>query len=199
VCTGNICRSVMAEAFLRADLGDSPVAVSSAGLAKDGVAPPRRVVAEMHKRGVDVTTHRSRHLTPSLVEESSLVIGAARSHAWEAVAMVPDAIDHTFTFKELVRLGDRFGWRDARETFAGWLSRMQEGRQSSLPVHVGDDIVDPIGGSRRTYARVAGELEDLTRKLAPSLAMPAPSCDLPPLEWRASPASSSADQIPETG
>jgi protein-tyrosine-phosphatase len=185
VCTGNICRSVMAEAFLRAELGDSPVTVSSAGLATDGIVPPRRVVAEMRKRGLDVTTHRSRRLAPHLVGGSSLVIGAARTHAWETVAMVPDAIDHTFTFKELMRLGDRFGWRDPRETFAAWLGRMHEGRRSSLPVHVGDDIVDPIGGSRRTYARVALEIEELTRRLAPSVALPEPPRDLTPLVWKA--------------
>ena len=39
VCTGNQCRSVMAEAMLRARLGGAPVTVSSAGLSGSGVAP----------------------------------------------------------------------------------------------------------------------------------------------------------------
>jgi len=193
VCTGNICRSVFAEALLRAELGDAPVVVSSAGLAAEGVAPPRRVVAEMRKRGLDVASHRSRRLDAGLVEGSSLVLGATRTHAWEAVSMVPDAITHTFTYKELMRLGDRFGWRTDREPVAAWVARMHDGRRLSLPVHVGDDIVDPIGGPRRAYARVASEIEELTHRLAPSLRGPIP--EPPPLVWRAPPGWHPSDEV----
>ncbi len=185
VCTGNQCRSVMAEAMLRARLGESPVTVSSAGLASSGVAPPRPVLAQMRKRGLDVSAHRSRLVDRALVEESSLVLGASRTHAWEAVAMMPEAITHTFTFKELIRLGDRFGWRTDGETFESWLGRMHEGRRSCLPVHVGDDIFDPIGHRRRTYERVADEIDDLTTRLVPSLLDDRRVEEPAPLVWRA--------------
>ena len=180
----------MAEAMLRARLGGAPVTVSSAGLSGSGVAPPRPVLAQMRKRGLDVSEHRSRLVDRAMVEESSLVLGASRTHAWEAVAMMPEAITHTFTFKELVRLGDRFGWRADAETFDSWLDRMHEGRRSCLPVHVGDDIVDPIGRRRRTYERVAAEIDDLTARLVPSLlvghqAVDHRDGDPTPLVWRA--------------
>ncbi len=174
----------MAEALLRAALGDAPIVVSSAGLAAEGVAPPRQVAAEMRKRGLDVTMHRSRRLEPHQVEAATLVIGAARTHAWEAVAMVPDAITHTFTYKELIRLGDRFGACDDDETFAEWAGRLHEGRRSWLPANVGDDIPDPIGGSRRAYARVAAEIERLTQQLALLLIAARPKPAPSPLRWR---------------
>jgi protein-tyrosine-phosphatase len=186
ICTGNICRSVMAEALLRAAIPTgAPILVHSAGLAAEGVAPPRRVLTEMRKRGLDVSGHRSRRLDPALVDESTLVIGVARTHAWEAVAMVPDAITRTFTFKELIRLSERIGWRDEGESLDDRLSRVHEARRSSLPVHVGDDIVDPMGASRRTFARVADEIDGLTKRLVPLLFPPNPGQDLSSLSWRA--------------
>jgi protein-tyrosine-phosphatase len=171
VCTGNICRSVMAEALLRAALGDdTPIEVRSAGLAAPDVAPPRRVVAEMRKRGLDVSQHRSRRFTPADVTDATVVIGAARIHAWEAVAMAPEAMPHTFTYRELVRLGDRAGWRRDGESLDGWIARLHDARHDSSPALVGDDIVDPMGRSRRTFARVAADLEELTGRVAPSFA-----------------------------
>jgi protein-tyrosine phosphatase len=187
----------MAEAMLRAQLDDAPVSVASAGFALAGESPPRRVVAEMHKRGLDVSEHRSRLLEPELVESSALVLGAARTHTWDTVAMVPDAIPRTFTYKELMRLGDNFGWRREHESVVAWLGRMHEGRRSCSPVHVSDDIPDPIGGPRRGYARVAEEIEELTRRLAPSLAVPGALPEPPPLAWHA-PADHAADG-PEQG
>lgn len=182
---------------MRQALGDdAPVTLRSAGLAAAGVAPPRRVVLEMRKRGLDVSAHRSRRLTAQDVEEATLVIGAARNHAWEAVAMVPRAITHTFAYKELVRLGDSAGWREPDESLDDWIERMHEARRSSSPVRVGDDIADPIGRSRRTYARVVAELAELTDRLAPSLGEQDERGPLPPISWRLSGASGSTDDGP---
>jgi protein-tyrosine-phosphatase len=175
----------MAEALLRASLGDdAAIEVRSAGLAAADVAPPRRVVAEMRKRGLDVSEHRSRRFGPDDIRQATVVIGAARIHAWEAVAMVPEAMPHTFTYRELVRLGDLTGWRHDDESLDEWIARLHDARHDSSPAVVGDDIVDPMGRSRRIFARVAADLAELTDRVAPSLA-DRPVIGAPPaLSWR---------------
>ncbi len=175
----------MAEAMLRAAFNeDSPMAVRSAGLAAAGIAPPRRVVAEMRKRGLDVSEHRSRRVDALDIEQAAIVIGAARNHAWEAVAMVPAAMPHTFTYRELVRLGDLAGWRRPGESLDAWVARMHEARHFSSPAHVADDIVDPMGRSRRIYARVATDLAELTARVAPSFLGREAGGQPPALSWR---------------
>jgi len=59
LCTGNACRSQMAEGWTRHLLGDR-LEPSSAGIAPHGVDP--RAVAAMGEVGVDVSGHRSKHL-----------------------------------------------------------------------------------------------------------------------------------------
>ncbi len=175
----------MAEALLRAAVGDdAALEVRSAGLAAADVAPPRRVVAEMRNRGLDVSEHRSRRFGPADVAEASVVIGVARIHAWEAVAMVPEAMPRTFTYRELARLGDLTGWRADDESLDHWIARLHDARHDASPAIVGDDIIDPMGRSRRTFARVANDLAELTDRVAPSFAARSASGPPPALSWQ---------------
>jgi len=59
LCTGNSCRSQMAEGWLRHLAGDR-FEVSSAGTNPVGLNPG--AVAAMKETGVDISTHRSKHL-----------------------------------------------------------------------------------------------------------------------------------------
>lgn len=73
ICTGNICRSPVAAALLRARL-PSP-AIESAGLGAlvgKGVEPTARELAE--KEGLDVGSHRARQVTPEMVRWADLVL-----------------------------------------------------------------------------------------------------------------------------
>lgn len=73
VCTGNICRSPMAEALLKAAAPE--LSVSSAGLAAV-VGHPADALAQalLSERGLDLSAHRGRQLTPELVLEADLVL-----------------------------------------------------------------------------------------------------------------------------
>ena len=98
VCTGNVCRSPMAEYLLRARLGaDSEWTVSSAGLAA-GVGmtaslPAVRVLAE---EGIDLTPHRSRPLDRSLVDAATIIVVMTAAHRRQMAFGFPDAMERVF-------------------------------------------------------------------------------------------------------
>ena len=71
LCTGNSCRSQMAEGLIRNNLGDE-VEVFSAGTLPSGVHPMAiRVMAEV---GIDLSLHRSKSLTVFIGEDFDLVV-----------------------------------------------------------------------------------------------------------------------------
>lgn len=96
VCTGNICRSPMAEGMLRALVG-SRVEVGSAGTAALLGHPAddqaREVLAE---RGIDIAAHRARFATPELLRGSDLVLAMQRHHLAELFEIDPTARGKSF-------------------------------------------------------------------------------------------------------
>jgi protein-tyrosine-phosphatase len=170
VCTGNTCRSPMAAALLARRLDDAGLkaTVSSAGLLFDGKPVTDHGRAVMADRGIDTSGHRSRRLTRQLVDGADLVLGMARGHVREAVALAPETLGRAFTLKEIVRRGEESGGRAPDEPLDAWLARLGSGRRPSdlLGESDADDVADPIGGPRRSYQRTAEELDDLTARLA---------------------------------
>lgn len=173
----------MAEVLLRDRLGrrGMPGEISSAGLVSKGVPASDGSVRAMAKRGLDLSSHRSTPLTKQAVETSHLVIGMAREHVREAVVLVPDAFERTFTLRELVRRaeaadppsGDVAHDAEALQT---WLAELGDGRRAVDLVgdSPDDDVADPMGRSRRVYERTAAELEDLVDRFV-AIADPAPA------------------------
>jgi len=170
VCTGNTCRSPMAAALLarRLDHAGLKATVSSAGLLFEGRPVTDDGLAVMADRGIDTSGHRSRRITPELIDAADLVVGMERAHVREAVALVPGALARAFTLKEIVRRGEESGGRATDEPLGAWLARVGVGRRPSdlLGDSDADDVADPIGGPRRSYQRTAEELDDLTARLA---------------------------------
>lgn len=77
VCTGNTCRSPMAEGLLRQSLGADAefVEIGSAGVgAAEGAPPTTLAVQTAARNGVDVSSHRSRPLVKALVERADLIL-----------------------------------------------------------------------------------------------------------------------------
>ncbi|ROR32006.1 arsenate reductase (thioredoxin) [Inmirania thermothiophila] len=80
LCTGNSCRSQMAEGWLRA-LGRGRVEVQSAGIEAHGKNP--RAIAVMAEAGVDISDQESTRLTPEMLAWADLVVtvcGHADAH-----------------------------------------------------------------------------------------------------------------------
>jgi protein-tyrosine-phosphatase len=84
VCTGNTCRSPMAEAVARAELerrGWKHVEVASAGTsAEDGEPAAAEAGAVVERHGLRLESHRSRLLTPELVDWADLILAMSVSH-----------------------------------------------------------------------------------------------------------------------
>jgi protein-tyrosine phosphatase len=161
----------MAAALLSRRLDDAgvKVVVTSAGLLFDGRPVTDFALAVMADRGLDTSGHRSRLLRPDIIAGADLVIGMAREHVREAVALAgPGALPRVFTLKEIVRRGEERGGRAPGEPLEDWLARLGVGRRAAdlLGDSDGDDVADPIGGPRRGYERTAEELDDLTARLA---------------------------------
>ena len=167
VCTGNRCRSVMAQAMLTRKLG-AAVQVDSAGLLELGLPPPPETVAAMAARGLDVARHRSRVITAGELRSADLVLAMAREHVRHAVVTEPSAWPRTFTLKELVRRGGQIGPRNPGEPLAGWLARVHAGREHSalLGDSPEDDVADPVGGPPQAHVLTAAELDRLLSQLA---------------------------------
>lgn len=168
VCTGNICRSPMAEAMLReravgAD-GRATLTLSSAGTHGWDAAPATDASARAAaERGLDLSDHRSRPLTRDLVEHADLVVAMAGEHRDAIARAVPGAAERTFTLKELVLLLEQV--RPVGDLAARVAAAAARRRDAGTPP--GDlDVADPYGAADGIYRAMADELDDWTRRLA---------------------------------
>ncbi|MFD2079515.1 protein-tyrosine phosphatase [Actinopolymorpha cephalotaxi] len=111
VCTGNMCRSPMAERMTRAALAArlGPDAdrftVYSAGTGTvDGRAMTAEAAAQVKAYSADPAGFVSAELRESHVGGADLVLAATRAHRSDVVTLVPGALRRTFTLTEFARL-----------------------------------------------------------------------------------------------
>ncbi len=132
ICTGNVCRSPMAEYLLRHHLGrDSSWKIESAGThAFEGVSASRHAVEVLRELGIDLTLHRSRGLTADLVRSARLVVAMTAAHAEEVKRRFSEASGKVVLLKSFDK--------DSR----------------------GGDIHDPIGESKEIYDNICREIDE---------------------------------------
>ena len=102
LCTGNVCRSPMAEGLFRhAVKGRGEFRILSAGLgAMDGQSPTNHSVQAMREIGIDISHQRSRALTAELVRSADLILGMTHSHTDTVALLYPSAAEKTFLLRE---------------------------------------------------------------------------------------------------
>lgn len=144
ICTGNTCRSPMAEGFFR-DLVErsnrKDITVSSAGtFAGDGESPSINSITAMKDIGIDISHYESSLLTLEMINEADLIIAMTISHK-HAVGQLSAA-----AVKKCTVLGEYN--------------------------NSGEDVSDPFGGSQGVYGycltTMKPSLENLFKNLAAS-------------------------------
>ena len=186
LCTANLCRSVMAGALLTRRLAAAgqaeTVHLRSAGLLRDGDAPPAEVISVMAAYGIDVSGHRSRVVTSDDLHAADLTLAMTREQVRRVAVTVPTVWQRSFTVRELIRRGGRLGARPAGEPLASWLDRAQagRGRAALLGESPEDDVADPFGGPPPGYTATAALLDQLLAGLV-GLCWPGPPLAHPSL------------------
>lgn len=132
VCSGNTCRSPMAERLLQHALNaESPplnaITVRSAGAsAFPGDAPSPHAVTALRKVGLDLSDHRSSPLSEQLLDSTDLLLGMTQSHLEAVRLLFPDRDVPMFRFREWTPAGPA----DIPDPFGGELALYLETRDS---------------------------------------------------------------------
>ena len=102
VCTGNICRSPMAEGLFRhAVKGWADFKVGSAGIgAINGLPPSTHATRAMREIGIDISHQRSRMITAEMVAQADYIFGMTHSHVDAVTLLYPQAAEKTFLLRE---------------------------------------------------------------------------------------------------
>jgi protein-tyrosine phosphatase len=139
VCTGNTCRSPMAEHLLRkmaADEGLTRVAVQSAGVSPaTGLRFPTEAAAVLAEENVRDARHRPQGLSDALIDWAQLILAMEPVHHDIVLARFPRAAGKTHVLKSHAGLGGAPG------------------------------IADPYGGSEEDYRRALSEIKPALQAL----------------------------------
>lgn len=125
VCTGNICRSPMAEHLAWAYARERGMAIevaSASAMGLDGHPAHPNVVKVMAEVGIDASGHRSRPMTPDLLRWADWVLVMELSHARACRDMEP-ACD-----ERVLLLGSLCGQLEITDPLGGWKGRFRRTR-----------------------------------------------------------------------
>jgi protein-tyrosine phosphatase len=140
VCSGNTCRSPMAEALARRIIAErlkvdeeqlesrGIIVLSAGSFAMPGSRATPQAVEAVQALGADLSKHRSRALTVELVHQADMIFTMGRSHTQAVISLVPSAAEKT------------------------------------EPLDSGGDIEDPIGGDVALYKELAIKLREMIEK-----------------------------------
>ncbi|MCU1532976.1 MAG: low molecular weight phosphatase family protein [Arthrobacter sp.] len=171
VCTGNICRSPVAERLLQAGLDQvrpGAFRVQSAGtraMVGDPVQPGSAGIISTY--GGSSEGFAARQLTPKILRDTDLVLTMATRHRGEVLQMDPSLLRRTFTIREFARMVDILAQRDTdpspvADVAALWRelpARAASVRHLALAEDASDnDVVDPYRRSEETYRQMEDEL-----------------------------------------
>ena len=152
VCTGNSCRSVMAQGLLQHRLKQlesrlhEPIEVASAGVfAIDGMSPSRETLRLLQQEGIDLSAHMAKNLSNEMVHQASLILVMEQFQLDEILRRVPEAKGKVHLLK----------------TF---LAKPSVSEDPNIP--------DPIGKPKETYEICFAMIREAVERVAQSLVAP---------------------------
>ncbi len=135
ICTGNVCRSPMAEGLFKnlVDQNKADLIVISAGVgAQNGQPPSENAIRAMQDLDIDISPQRSMMMTAALASEADMIIGMTHGHIEMVNLMFPHTAEKTFLLREF---------------------------DDSLPLHE-REISDPIGCSYEIYCQCRDQIRE---------------------------------------
>ena len=150
VCTGNSCRSVMAQEYLRHVLkraGVEPMRVESAGIfAIQGMAPTKETTRVLQDIGITCSDHYARLLTPEMIRDADLIFTMEAFQTEEVIRREPSAKGKVYLLKPY---------------------HAAAGEAPLMP-----NIADPIGKPLEVYEVCFVEIREAVERVAKSLGVP---------------------------
>ena len=159
VCTGNLCRSPMAEALLRhaASERGCDLEVSSVGTwAYYGRSATPEAIETVRKRGADLSGHQSRPVEMEELQAADVIVAMTSVHVREIMSLAPDVADRIVLMKELREIQTAPVGPDG--TIADKLGALLRGKRPKRRRAL--DVDDPMGLPVGAYERCAGELQE---------------------------------------
>ena len=141
ICTGNICRSAMAEGMMKKIAKDrgKDIDVCSAGIyAETGDYATYNAIEAARDYDVNIALHRATNVRDSDIKEMDLILCATKSHKQTILYLYPELQGKVYTIKEYARI-DREG--------------------------INTDISDPWGYNLDVYNRCASEIYECLEKI----------------------------------
>jgi protein-tyrosine phosphatase len=172
VCTGNICRSPLAEAALRAALPPGFTVASAGTGAMVDAPPPPELLAVAAAHGLDVAGHRGRQLTERVATEATLLLTMTNEHRSAAVRTAPRVANRTVTFLDAARVAgalDTTTTTNAGDRVRRLIDALLDARAQGTIGAPEADVADPYGRGRDAYDAMAATVLPAAERIAAAL------------------------------
>lgn len=183
LCTGNTCRSPMAEAFLKGLAQEKGLAVEvrSAGISTmDGLPVSANSIHALQQHGIQHKGN-SRALNEDVLHWADLILTMTSGHKREVIRRYPAVMEYIFTLKEyaymdellqsrLKELESLYSEQQMQQALDQPMDELKRQRiielERSIPSF---DVADPFGGSQSVYDACARELGEAIKKVVDRL------------------------------